>query len=443
MRLILVLLVVVMMFIYQVQGQGDWSTDEQASIQQQLNSLRNGVNPRPIGNSMNNLVWSPTLYGNANTFAQTCQAFTQNSYLASIGYLSENVFLYSTQPSVGSLIDSISAVNSKYIYDDTFCRQDNDCSSYINVITNQTTQFACSKFLCSENRWVAVCDYYPPGAQSGIPPYTSQSHQSNSILGFSPSDGNIDLTKGLKRRDDLHTASVDGHNFDWRESGVVVQPEDSVNCAAGWAFTAQGIFESRVAMRNEGSRPSYSKQQLIDCFAPSAQSACSMNSTTGNLLNYAVYYLQQNGTMRTEDYPYVGAARGPCRYNASNLGAHGGDVEVSNPGRDGIVDMCRSQGPVGIGMYVPLEFFDYSSGIFTCNNSLIIGNTDQSLVPQLINHNVLLVGYTQASDNNNGYYIIKNNWSRNWGENGFARISALDSEDCLISRNGAVSLQIS
>jgi cathepsin L len=58
-------------------------------------------------------------------------------------------------------------------------------------------------------------------------------------------------------------------------------------------------------------------------------------------------------------------------------------------------------------------FQHYKSGIITseeCGTSL--------------DHAVLAVGY--GSENGVEYYIVKNSWAADWGENGYVRIGAVD-----------------
>lgn len=72
-----------------------------------------------------------------------------------------------------------------------------------------------------------------------------------------------------------------------------------------------------------------------------------------------------------------------------------------------------------------------------CGQDLVTyapGQTEESKILKckpshtLLNHNVLLVGYTQK------YWIIKNIWGKNWGLNGYAYISRNQLEDCCIGQ---------
>ncbi|KAK5580435.1 hypothetical protein RB653_000452 [Dictyostelium firmibasis] len=411
----------------------DFTEDQMTMIVSSFNKLRSTVTPKILGD-YNQISWSEILYANALSQTQTCQSNSLYSSAGAAGLYGESYSYFDNDPSVNDVQDTLSSPKQYYNYDDTECVGNHDCTSYTNIIWNATTQIGCSKNLCNGKTYV-VCNFNPPGSFSGIQPYTARQHSSQSTMSYEESPNKIvNLNQRLVRREDDHiyTASVpsDG-SFDWRDNGVVGYPKDSSNCASGWAFTAAGIYESRVAMRTR-HRYDFSSQQLLDCinfsnFSITNYTKCSRFSGE---LNKALMYVQNYGLQSTSTYPYVGASSQGCSYNQSSIAVQGGDVEYSQVGRDSIIEKCRKQGPVGVGIFVTNEFLNYAGGIFQCNNTLI-DNAN-------INHNVLLVGYNQQDN----YYIIKNNFGRTWGENGYARVTADVNKDCLIGKNPAYSVQI-
>lgn len=61
-------------------------------------------------------------------------------------------------------------------------------------------------------------------------------------------------------------------------------------------------------------------------------------------------------------------------------------------------------------VYADEGWDDYHSGVFNgCNEDKII-----------INHGVALVGY--GDDEDGAYWIIRNHWGTQWGENGYMRL---------------------
>lgn len=68
-------------------------------------------------------------------------------------------------------------------------------------------------------------------------------------------------------------------------------------------------------------------------------------------------------------------------------------------------------GPITVAIYASPNFQSYASGILDdplCNSK------------SRINHAVVIVGY--GRENGQDYWIIKNSWGTDWGENGYARM---------------------
>ena len=72
--------------------------------------------------------------------------------------------------------------------------------------------------------------------------------------------------------------------------------------------------------------------------------------------------------------------------------------------------MLVEYGPVMVGVYANTAFSQYGGGVFS---GCPVDSTN------LINHAVLLVGYNDATSS----WLVKNQWSTSWGENGYMRLS--------------------
>ena len=69
----------------------------------------------------------------------------------------------------------------------------------------------------------------------------------------------------------------------------------------------------------------------------------------------------------------------------------------------------KTYGPIVTLIEVTDEFYYYNSGVMT-----------GSLCTSGINHAVTVVGYNNTVSP--AYWIVKNSWGENWGENGYFRI---------------------
>ena len=78
-------------------------------------------------------------------------------------------------------------------------------------------------------------------------------------------------------------------------------------------------------------------------------------------------------------------------------------------GEDAMMREIYYRGPIACGCAVTLELEDYKGGIF--NDTTL--NMD-------ITHDVSVVGF--GVENGVKYWVVRNSWGANWGENGFFRL---------------------
>ena len=85
----------------------------------------------------------------------------------------------------------------------------------------------------------------------------------------------------------------------------------------------------------------------------------------------------------------------------------------------------KNIGPIAVAIYASDNLSAYSSGIFydiECTKGYDI------------NHAVVAVGYGRK--NGIDYYLLRNSWDTDWGENGYFRIARNRQNHCLVATYG-------
>jgi cathepsin L len=131
----------------------------------------------------------------------------------------------------------------------------------------------------------------------------------------------------------------------------------------------------------------------------------------------------QDGHFNTEaNYPYT-ATDGTCVYSASDAtGLITGYTSVARGDEADLLDKVYTLGPAAVSIDASSPSFQlYTGGVYD----------DQECVNNWHDHGVCAVGY--GTEGVNDYWIVKNSWGDQWGEQGYIRMSRNKNDQCAIA----------
>lgn len=192
---------------------------------------------------------------------------------------------------------------------------------------------------------------------------------------------------------------------DWRKNHKVSSVKNQGHCGGCWAFSSSGAVESAWAIKHNVVY-NLSQQELIDCSTDYGNKGCG-----GGSMDLGFKYIIDNGLCTNLSYPYQAMNQECQKDQCSSV------VNISNYGDlkpNDELNLKRgvAQQPVSVAIQANKRSFQlYQSGIYS----------DLDCGTQL-DHGVLLVGYGFDFETDTPYWIIKNSWGEEWGENGYIRI---------------------
>lgn len=188
--------------------------------------------------------------------------------------------------------------------------------------------------------------------------------------------------------------------FDWRDQNKVTKVREQGKCGSCWAFSVIGNIESQYAILTN-ILYQFSPQQLVDCVYSSE--GCDGGDNVGS----ARALISYGGVEAESDYPYK-VHNQNCTFDASKIKAkvvacNNFDLKDENK----LKEVLYKTGPLSIVLDAQM-LSSYSGGVI-------------DYCPQHEeNHAVLLVGY--GTEKEQDFWILKNSWGENWGEQGFFRL---------------------
>ena len=192
-------------------------------------------------------------------------------------------------------------------------------------------------------------------------------------------------------------------SFDWRDKGVVGVVKNQGSCGCCYAFSVAANIESLYAIKH-GELLNFSEQQILNC--DSSQKGCN-----GGVIGRSFDYIKNsNGLGLTSSLKYV--ARKQSCSNIKGVAKVIGKKYAGSYNEDSIARFLFRNGPLSAA--VNAKYFKYYRGGIMKYSTYLCGNS--------LNHAVTIVGYGVSSTGTK-YWIVKNSYGKNWGENGYVRIA--------------------
>uniref|UniRef100_A0A0E0QV55 Uncharacterized protein n=1 Tax=Oryza rufipogon TaxID=4529 RepID=A0A0E0QV55_ORYRU len=207
------------------------------------------------------------------------------------------------------------------------------------------------------------------------------------------------MARAPQAEEELELAGDVAALWDWRQHGAVTPAREQESC---WAFSAVGAVEGANAIAT-GKLVTLSEQQVLDCSG--AGDCIGGGSYFPVLHGYAV----KQGISPAGSYPPYEAKDRTCRRNTPAVPVVKMDGAVDVPASEAALKRSVYRAPVAVSIEATQSLQLYKEGVY----SGPCGTT--------VNHGVLVVGYGVTRDNIK-YWIIKNSWGKEWGDNGFGHM---------------------
>ena len=197
--------------------------------------------------------------------------------------------------------------------------------------------------------------------------------------------------------------------IDWRTKGAVGPVKDQGHCGSCWSFSTAGPIEEHYAIKY-GKQVVLAEQQLVECSWAFGNNGCN-----GGLFANGYAYVKQYGLELNSTYPYIANDTAACRYDPANVVVNIAGTVSAIRSADGL-KAALMNGPASVSLHASTDSFrNYKSGVF-----------EDYTCPTTVNHAVQSIGW--GTEGGKDYFIIRNSWGPSWGDQGYIKMAAVNTD---------------
>ena len=229
-----------------------------------------------------------------------------------------------------------------------------------------------------------------------------------------------------------------------RSSGHLADPLDQGLCGSCWAFATSSAFTD---LRNLAAGQKLSDEISPDYIARCTDAASNNNGCCGGDIYLAASHFVRVGAATSQCLPYSLRLYFPLTiaklskeekvsykqsnpiscpqncidgtsYNLANFQLM--DLKTSKPVSDvAIMNHLRNVGPVVVEMQADMTFSSYLCGVYVHNSNTPFSDSLHAV-------EIVDFGTVSIDGTNIDFWVVKNSWGQNWGENGYFRVRRQD-----------------
>jgi inhibitor of cysteine peptidase len=205
------------------------------------------------------------------------------------------------------------------------------------------------------------------------------------------------------------TSSLPTH-FNWCDQGKCTPIKNQGNCGSCWAFSTVGVLEQELMANNQGSTD-LSEQYLLSCNTSGYSCAGGWFANDYHEWEIPPGELAA-GAVPASDFPYQAAdvACNAPHIHTEKIASWAYISGETVPSTAAIKQAIQTYGPVAATVCVGPNFENYTSGVFS---------TNETCGSQPVNHAIVLTGW----DDTAGAWYLRNSWGTGWGESGYMQIA--------------------